>query len=140
MHNHFMPHHRQTVRTRQPGRTGPNYRNTLARRGRSLKGMFALLLQMIGGEALKLSDFHRLTFGGLANAGLFAQLFGRTNASTHAAHDVLAKNGFRSSIRCASCDLPDKQRNIDVCRTGRDAGGIMAEITPVRGDQGLVGV
>ena len=133
-----MPHHRSTVRTRKPCRTCPHDRDPFARRCCAFKRVHPLGLQMVRGIALKLADLDRLALSHFTHTGLFTQLFGRTNAGTHAAHDILAQDRFGGSIRCARGDLPDEERNIDIRRAGRDARRVVTEVASVRRDKRFV--
>ncbi len=92
----------------------------------------------VGRVALQQTDPHRLALGVLAHAGLLAELLGRADAGTHAAHDVGRQDRFGGPDIVALGDLPDEERDVDRGRAGLDAGRIVAEVAALGLDEGLV--
>ena len=131
---HLMAQHRQAVRARQPRRPRPHNRHFAPRGRRAGEGVNALVHQRIGGIALQRADFDRLALGHLAHAGPLAQNFCGANPRAHTAHDVLRQNCFGRRIRRASGNLANEQRNIYIGGAGRDAGRVMAKVTPISGN------
>ena len=135
---HVMAQHGKAMGTGQARRTSADNCHTLARAGGAAERVALVVHQRIGGMALQTADLDRLALGSLAHAGLFAKGFGRANAGAHAAKDVLVENGPRRRFGRAGLDLADEQRDVDGRGAGGNAGRIVAEITAVGGDGGLM--
>ena len=122
----------------RPGRAGADHGDLLAGRCGALVELLVLAHRDIGGVALQPADLHRLAFGDLAHADLFAQRLGRADAGAHAAQDVLVENGLGRAERIAGRDLADEQRDVDRGRARIHARRVVAEIAAVGFDQRLV--
>ena len=135
-----MTQHRQPVCRREPGRARANDRHGFPRACCAGERMPAFGHQHISRIALQPANFDRFALGGFADTGLFAQGFGRADPGAHAPQNVLAQDGSGGRFGRTGGDLANEQWNVDGRGAGRDARGVVAEITAVGGHRSLVGI
>ena len=136
----LMALHCQAMRASQTRRASAHDGHALACLGRAAKGMHTRRHHPVGGVALQSPDLDRFALGRLAHTGLFAKRFGRADARAHAAQNILVEDRLGRRLRGARGDLADEQRDVDGRGACRDAGRVMAEITPISGHQRLMGI
>ncbi len=93
--------------------------------------MHPLSHQRVGCVALQPADLHRFAFCRFAHADFFTQGFRGADAGAHAPHDVLGQDRLGRRFGRAGGDLTNEQRDVDIRGARGNAGGIMAEITPI---------
>ncbi len=127
----------EAMRGRETCRTSADDSDLFARRRSALEWLDAFFHQRVGRVALQEADLDRLALGGIADAGLFAQRFGRADAGAHAAHYITRQDCLRRADRVLVGDLADEERNVDRGRAGRDAGRVIAIKATLGGDARL---
>src|SRR5690606_9384414 len=102
----------------EPRRSRTHHRDLPARRRRALEWMPLPRHQRIGRMTLQPTDLDRPTLGLLAHAGAFAEVLGRADPRTDAAHYVRLEDRQRRRFGLARLNLADEQRHVDLGRTG----------------------
>ena len=135
---HLVALHGETMRTGEARGPRADDGNALARGRGAVEEVPLPRHDAVGGVALEPPDLHRLALGRLPHAGALAEFLGRADARAHAAEDVLLEDRLPGRLGLPGRDLADEERDVDLGRAGLDAGRIVAEIAPVRGDRRLV--
>src|SRR5438045_9485104 len=103
-----------------------------------LEQLELVLQHVVGRVALQQGDLDRLFVSIVQDAGAFTQHFYRARARAGMTERIGLEDHAGGAAQITGRNFLDEYRDVDVCRTGNSAGGVMTEEPLVRFEQCVV--